>query len=195
VDQPYAWIPAIGEILTILAKHNLLPTSVQGMLPRSLFGSAGYSRISNSFLLGAALTVLGAQLRFATYRTLGKHFTYRLSLQPNHTLVTSGPYSVVRHPSYTGVVLIFLGANVAYASSTTSWLRGCVWPWYAREASTAARVAVASMALSIVGMETLITLSCVNRVNEEDNMLRSQFKQGWKVWAERVPYKLVPGVY
>jgi protein-S-isoprenylcysteine O-methyltransferase Ste14 len=164
------------------------------VLPRALFGRPGCSRISSTFLLGAALTIFGGRLRLAAYRALGKHFTYQLSMQRNHTLVTSGPYSVVRHPSYTGGILVLLAPNLAYAAPATSWLRGRVWPWYAREASTGARVAVASIALAVVGLDALIVSSAFDRVNVEDKMLKSQFGQDWEAWAERVPYKLVPGV-
>ena len=53
-----------------------------------------------------------------------------------------------------------------------------------------------------VGMRTvalvcaiLATVGALRRIREEEQALRTRFKWEWEAWAERVPYKLVPGVY
>ena len=45
--------------------------------------------------------------------TLGRFFQYRIEVQPDHHVVTGGPYRYVRHPSYTGVALVVLGIALA----------------------------------------------------------------------------------
>jgi len=50
------------------------------------------------------------------YRTLGRHFTFQLSIKRNHTLVKDGPYAVVRHPGYTGYLLMVLGMLIWFLS-------------------------------------------------------------------------------
>ena len=41
-----------------------------------------------------------------TYRQLGRFFVFEASIQKDHELIVSGPYSVVRHPSYTGFFMV-----------------------------------------------------------------------------------------
>lgn len=55
---------------------------------------------SPAFLIGTLLVISRGLLRWSCYRYLGKMFTYEVPVQEKHYLVTSGPYSVVRHPSY-----------------------------------------------------------------------------------------------
>ena len=50
--------------------------------------------------------VLGGWIRLMTYRQLGRFFVFEASIQKDHELIVSGPYSVVRHPSYTGFFMV-----------------------------------------------------------------------------------------
>jgi protein-S-isoprenylcysteine O-methyltransferase Ste14 len=45
-------------------------------------------------------------------RTLGRFFRSVVMIQRDHALVTSGPYRLLRHPSYAGALLTGLGAGV-----------------------------------------------------------------------------------
>ncbi|KAF9307547.1 hypothetical protein BGZ91_008382, partial [Linnemannia elongata] len=56
------------------------------------------------------LSVASYLLRTWSFRTLDWFFTYQLTIRPGHRLVTSGPYKILRHPSYTG--FFFNGAAV-----------------------------------------------------------------------------------
>jgi protein-S-isoprenylcysteine O-methyltransferase Ste14 len=47
---------------------------------------------------------------------LGRRFSGLVAIQPGHTLVTSGVYRVIRHPSYLGLVLMSLGWGLAFRS-------------------------------------------------------------------------------
>jgi protein-S-isoprenylcysteine O-methyltransferase Ste14 len=193
-SQPYAWIPAVAESVSILAAHNLLPPSLQSQLPRLLLASGSTFRITNIFLASAAATILATRLRLAAFRTLGAQFKFNLSLQNDHKLATSWPYSLVRHPSYTGGTIAVYALNVAYGASG-GWLRGVVWPWLMHDASSVSRVAVGAMALGVAFVDLIVLFGTCRRVPEEDGMMRKQFGQEWERWAAKVPYKLIPGVY
>ena len=52
---------------------------------------------------------LGGLIRYKCYRALGTMFTFEMSIRKDHMLVTSGPYSIVRHPGYTGIFLVVIG--------------------------------------------------------------------------------------
>ena len=47
---------------------------------------------------------------------LGRRFSGLVAIQPGHTLVTSGIYGVIRHPSYLGLLVNALGWGLAFRS-------------------------------------------------------------------------------
>jgi protein-S-isoprenylcysteine O-methyltransferase Ste14 len=66
--------------------------------------------------LGVALFAFGSALRIWPVFVLGRRFSGLVAIQPGHTLVTSGIYSVVRHPSYLGLIIGSLGWALAFRS-------------------------------------------------------------------------------
>ncbi|MFN8549499.1 MAG: isoprenylcysteine carboxylmethyltransferase family protein [Candidatus Eisenbacteria bacterium] len=60
-------------------------------------------------LLALALLVLGLVVRWSAILTLGRYFTVEVAIQADHRLVEHGLYRHVRHPSYSGLLLAFLG--------------------------------------------------------------------------------------
>ncbi len=56
-------------------------------------------------ILGIILLTIGILLRAWAVRKLGVYFTPTVQIQFKHQLITSGPYKLVRHPSYTGAFL------------------------------------------------------------------------------------------
>jgi protein-S-isoprenylcysteine O-methyltransferase len=60
-------------------------------------------------LAGVVLFVAGLFLRWWAIITLGRFFTVDVTIEKDHDLVERGPFRVVRHPSYTGVLLAFVG--------------------------------------------------------------------------------------
>ena len=65
------------------------------------------------FLIGAGITAAG--LGFAVWARvhLGEYWSGTVTLKEGHCLVRSGPYSIVRHPIYTGLLFAMLGSAVA----------------------------------------------------------------------------------
>jgi len=63
--------------------------------------------------VGVALVALGVLLRQWAVRTLGRFFTFQLTVQTDQRVVDGGPYRVVRHPSYSGLLLSGLGTAIA----------------------------------------------------------------------------------
>jgi len=59
--------------------------------------------------VGVVLFVAGLLLRWGAIITLGRFFTVDVTIEKDHELVERGPFRVVRHPSYTGVLLAFVG--------------------------------------------------------------------------------------
>jgi protein-S-isoprenylcysteine O-methyltransferase Ste14 len=76
---------------------------------------------------------------------LGNRFSGLVAIQPGHTLVTTGIYSMIRHPSYLGLMVGSLGWALAFRST----------------------VGVLLTALMIIPL--------VARMNAEEALLRSQF--------------------
>jgi protein-S-isoprenylcysteine O-methyltransferase Ste14 len=67
--------------------------------------------------LGVALFVVGGALRLWPVFVLGRRFSGLVAIQPGHTLVTSGMYGVIRHPSYLGLLINSLGWGLAFRSA------------------------------------------------------------------------------
>lgn len=66
--------------------------------------------------LGVALFAAGGALRIWPVFVLGRRFSGLVAIQPGHTLVTTGVYSVIRHPSYLGLLVNSLGWGLAFRS-------------------------------------------------------------------------------
>jgi protein-S-isoprenylcysteine O-methyltransferase Ste14 len=66
--------------------------------------------------LGVVLFTAGGMLRLWPVFVLGRRFSGLVAIQPGHMLVTSGVYSVIRHPSYLGLLVSALGWGLAFRS-------------------------------------------------------------------------------
>ncbi|KAJ7171446.1 hypothetical protein C8R46DRAFT_1088409 [Mycena filopes] len=181
------WTCTIAEI-TLLSTRLILPPSspARRWITTVLDPAHGAARLRLTplFLTGVLLTLLGAALRVYCYRTLHTFFTFELSLQREHRLITTGPYAIVRHPSYTGALLAGLGV-AASTLAPGAWALECTGGLL-----TGRRVAVI-WAVGLVG-------ACVGirtRMGKEDRMLKERFGREWEAWAARVPCWILPGVY
>lgn len=146
--------------------------------------SALHIGISPAFIVGWAVVVAGGLIRLQCYRTLGRLFTYELTLRPEHQLVTQGPYSVVRHPSYTAGMSETVGIAICLASSG-SWVV---------QSGVLTTIGGKTIAASWLGWSVYLLVSVSSRIPHEDRMLQKKFGRQWDGWAARVPYKLFPGI-
>jgi protein-S-isoprenylcysteine O-methyltransferase Ste14 len=74
------------------------------------------------FVVGLVLLLAGTWLRRHCWRMLGKHFTGNVKTSVEQPVIDSGAYRWIRHPSYTGGILMYLGTGIAM----TSWLSALI---------------------------------------------------------------------
>ena len=84
-----------------------------------IFPILGIGNINTNFsYFGIILMILGFTLRQWSIRILGKLFTPIISIQEGHKLIIRGPYKYVRHPSYTSLLVEYLG----FALAVSNWI-------------------------------------------------------------------------
>lgn len=65
------------------------------------------------FAAGILLMVFGSVLRRYCWTTLGEYFTGDIQVRAGQPVIRTGPYRLVRHPSYTGGTLMQAGVGLA----------------------------------------------------------------------------------
>ncbi len=105
--------------------------------------------------LGVALFALGGALRIWPVFVLGDRFSGLVAIQSGHTLVTKGVYSVIRHPSYLGLLINSLGWGLAFRSGVGVLLTG------------------------------LLLLLILARIQAEERLLRAQFGSEYDTYRSR----------
>ena len=65
---------------------------------------------------GLILFLGGVALRWSSIFYLGRFFTVDVAIAQQHELIDTGPYRLIRHPSYTGALLTFVGFGLALGS-------------------------------------------------------------------------------
>lgn len=78
----------------------------------------GFIRVRHHLLslCGIFLMLLGLVIRWAAILTLRNYFTVNVSILPGHQIVKKGIYKYIRHPSYTGSLVSFLGLGLAFSN-------------------------------------------------------------------------------
>jgi protein-S-isoprenylcysteine O-methyltransferase len=114
---------------------------------------------------GAVLFAAGLIFRWWAIVTLGRFFTVDVTIEKDHELVERGPFRLVRHPSYTGVLLAFVG----FALTLRNW-----------------------GAILIVLVPIFIAF--VRRMTVEENALTEAFGNQYRDYIRRTK-RLVPFIY
>ena len=65
------------------------------------------------FAVAAALTAVGLLFAVWARRYLGANWSATVTIKEGHELIVGGPYALVRHPIYTGLLLAFVGSTMA----------------------------------------------------------------------------------
>ena len=114
------------------------------------------------FWIGAAITVGGLLFAVWARRHLGRNWSNAVTIKQGHELITTGPYALVRHPIYTGILTGFLGSAIALSQ-----VRG------------------------VIGF-LLIFLVLWAKLRKEEEWMRSQFGETYATYASQtaalVPY-------
>ena len=105
--------------------------------------------------LGVGLFAVGGALRLWPVFVLGPRFSGLVAIQPGHTLVTSGVYGVIRHPSYLGLLVNALGWGLAFRAGV-------------------------GVLLTVLMIPPLLA-----RIRAEERLLRSQFGDEYGAYCAR----------
>jgi len=115
--------------------------------------------------IGVALYAVGCVLRLWPVFVLGPRFSGLVAIQPGHTLVTSGVYGVIRHPSYLGLLISALGWALAFRSGVG------------------------------VLLTLLLIPPVLARIRAEEAFLRAHFGAEYDAYRRRTSSRLIPGLY
>jgi protein-S-isoprenylcysteine O-methyltransferase len=115
--------------------------------------------------VGVALMLAGLALRWWANAVLGRFYTSTLRLAEDQQIVRAGPYRLLRHPGYGGVLLLWVGAGLA----SQNW-------------------AVAAIILS------LMSVAYAYRIKSEESMLQTAFGDQYRSYM-RSTWRLVPWVF
>lgn len=171
------------EVLTILSTASEWVSSSRVMSEVTRVGANIH--VTPTFLAASALICGAAFIRTSCYRYLGRQFTFELALQKDHKLVTGGPYSIVRHPSYIGSLMYIAGSMLILVDHGSLWAQVGLWE------TTHGQL----MRACIAAMAAFATFTFVRRTWLEDEILSREFGDEWLAWSKRTPYKLIPYIF
>jgi protein-S-isoprenylcysteine O-methyltransferase Ste14 len=114
---------------------------------------------------GVAIMIGGIGLHIWANRTLGAFYTRTLRTAADQHLVERGPYRVLRHPGYSGSLLMWIGAGLA----TVNWL-----------------------VAAVVAIVMLIAYS--HRIRAEETMLQQTFDAQYQAYKSHT-WKIIPLIY
>lgn len=117
------------------------------------------------FILGALLVAAGIAFRQWAVYVLGRFFTVQVRVSEGQTVVESGPYRVLAHPSYTGMVMVFIGIGLMLGN------------W-----------------LSLACLAILPTAGLVIRIKVEERALLTGIGEPYRRFLE-TRSRLIPGVW
>jgi len=144
---------------------TIIPSVTLGIL----VGLRGVGFVSQlfpiAFPLGLAFITVGLLIRWWAVFTLRKYFTSNVAILPDHQLITSGIYGVLRHPAYAGSLLSFLGLGMVFSN------------W-----------------LSTIIIFIPIFLAFRYRIQVEETTLQEAFGEAYSSYSRKTR-KLIPGVY
>ena len=109
------------------------------------------------FALATFFLALAILLAWTATRALGKHLRFEAALSPDHQLVQSGPYRIIRHPIYTSMLCLLLGTGLML---------------------TPPLLFAIALAIFLLGTEI--------RVHIEDSLLASRFGNEFRTYRQHV---------
>lgn len=181
---------AIHQAVVALAVSKSLPNSddvLHAVCPTPQYLDPGLFTWSKAVIAALALLYLGSYVRFQAYAQLGTNFTYRIA-KPDQ-LVTSGFYAYVRHPSYTGLLMVLLAMYSLLLRQ-----RGLVSCWAPLVDEKMVTDVKHAYLVPVIGFSCAIYSFMIRRVRDEEAMMEREFGQQWREHKLRTK-KFVPYVY
>ncbi len=145
-DRGNRWVLAAFGVLGLLDAY--LPALTDRLSFWTIDGDA-------TRWIGVVLFSVGGALRLWPVVVLGPRFSGLVAIQRGHTLVTTGVYGVIRHPSYLGLLINSLGLGLAFRSGVG------------------------------VILTALILLPLLARIRAEEWLLRTQFGDEYDAYCAR----------
>lgn len=123
--------------------------------------------VRSGVMLGAGigLMMIGLGLRAWAVAALGKYFRTTIELDKGQKVIQSGPYRLIRHPSYTGLILTCIGLGIALQN-------------------------IVSFAI----VAALPTVALLHRIEAEEKALAAGLGAAYASYQERTK-KLIPGIW
>ena len=115
--------------------------------------------------LGILMMLLGLGLRIWSMRVLGEYYTRTLRVAEKQSIVTQGPYRVIRHAGYLGTICVWIG----FALAVGNWI---------------ATIVSVILLIGVYGY----------RIRSEEAMLIDRFGEVYQEYSERT-WRLVPYIY
>jgi protein-S-isoprenylcysteine O-methyltransferase Ste14 len=115
--------------------------------------------------LGLIIIGVGIIIRFIAIYSLGRFFTVDVTIRQNRQLKKDGLYKIVRHPSYSGSIISFIG----FGLSLNNWI-------------------------SLFVVTIAIFTAFMKRIRVEESVLQNQFGEEYTKYAKKT-YRLIPWVY
>jgi protein-S-isoprenylcysteine O-methyltransferase Ste14 len=166
--------PNIGKIMMwIITLYQALYLSLQVFSPSlisvlfpQLPTSTDPLPWTSALVLGYILMIVGGLGRLWCYKTLGRFFTYQITIRHSHKLIRTGPYAYVRHPSYTFVIFLMAGVFLVHRR-LTNFFPNSAW------------VQIISDPVGILINLMIIILIFIRRVIREEEELKKKFGKEW----------------
>jgi len=118
-----------------------------------------------ALVIGVALGVAGVALRASAMATLGRYYSLTPQAETEQAIVTMGPYRLIRHPGYAGILLSLLGLQLIAGT------------W----------VGLLAMLFVLVPLPV--------RIQIEEQLLTDHLGKRYADYERRTPYRLLPGIY
>jgi protein-S-isoprenylcysteine O-methyltransferase Ste14 len=94
----------------------IVGTSLGLYLAPHVVAAAAIRPEAAAFAAGLVILLAGLVLRGWSFKALGQYFTHTVMVSSDQPVIASGPYRLLRHPSYTGVLLACMGIGLAAAN-------------------------------------------------------------------------------
>ena len=107
-------VGGVGSRLAMLAA--LIATTIVVNVAPHAVPAATIRPGAVAYAVGLVILLAGLVLRGWSFKALGQYFTHTVTVSSDQQVIASGPYRVLRHPSYTGIILAAIGVGLASAN-------------------------------------------------------------------------------